>query len=30
LHYRSIQHGVGEPPYKGKPEEEQQADPPHP
>jgi hypothetical protein len=29
LHDRSIEHGVAKPPYKGKPEEEEQADPPH-
>ncbi len=29
LHYRSIEHGVGKPPYKGEPEQEQQADPRH-
>jgi hypothetical protein len=30
LHYRSIEHGVAKPPYKGKPEEHQQAEPPDP
>jgi hypothetical protein len=29
LHYRSIEHGVAEPPDKGEPEQEQEADPPH-